>query len=167
MLFALFGVFVLACVGCVAFVSNVFDETSSVSTGSASTAPAGSEVEDGKFAFQITQVDPPSTTVGDNAYTQQSAQGQFIVVHVNVANIGGEPQSYFGENQTLIDASGREFTNSTGAELAANDNSTLSEINPGNKVTTAIVFDVPPGTAPAAVEFHDSMFSGGTRVALN
>jgi len=33
-------------------------------------------------------------------------------------------------------------------------------------VSITLVFDVPQGTVPAAVEFHDSALSGGVRVAL-
>ncbi|MGX1779010.1 DUF4352 domain-containing protein [Nocardia brasiliensis] len=64
-----------------------------------------------------------------------------------------------------IDTQGRSFTNDTAAELAVNPQ-LIGEINPGNKVAVMIVFDVPKGTDPAAIEFHDSMFSGGVRVAL-
>ncbi len=42
----------------------------------------------------------------------------------------------------------------------------VTDINPGNKISVAIAFDVSPGTVPATIEFHDSMFSGGVRVAV-
>ena len=126
--------------------------------------PAGTEVRDGKFSFLITGIDPPTSSVGTNSYLTTDAQGEYRLVHVDITNIGGEPGSYFGENQKMIDDLGRLYTNDTGAELNINP-AQSAEINPGNKVSTTLVFDVPPGTVPAAVELHDSMFSGGVRVA--
>jgi hypothetical protein len=34
------------------------------------------------------------------------------------------------------------------------------------KVSVVVAFDVPKGTVPVAVMLHDSMFSGGVKVAL-
>jgi uncharacterized protein DUF4352 len=42
----------------------------------------------------------------------------------------------------------------------------LTEINPGNSVNGILVFDVPQGLAPAAIELHESMFSSGALVTL-
>ncbi|MGW0004660.1 DUF4352 domain-containing protein [Nocardia grenadensis] len=127
------------------------------------TASAGSEVRDGKFAFVVTQVDPPTKTVGGE-YLSKAAQGEFVLVHLDVTNTSDQPQSYFGSNQKLIDAQGREFANDTEAEIYLNDD-VYTDINPGNKFSVTFAFDVPVGTRPATLEFHDSMFSGGVRVA--
>ncbi|QIS07571.1 DUF4352 domain-containing protein [Nocardia brasiliensis] len=161
----LLGVFVLIAalfVGCFALVGN---EISKIDDKRTTAEPAGTEVRDGKFAFLVTGVDPPVTSVGDSEFLKQDAQGEFILVRVDVSNIGNAPQSYFAENQKLIDDQGRSFTNDTAAELVVNPQLT-TEINPGNKVGVIVVFDVPKGTTPASIEFHDSMFSGGARVAL-
>lgn len=130
-----------------------------------SVAAPGSEVRDGKFAFVVTRVDPPVKVVGDNQFLRKEAQGEYILVHVTVSNVGDKPRSYFGSNQQLIDDQGREFTNDTGAEINLNDHQS-ADINPGNKISVVIAFDVPQGAVPAAIEFHDSAFSGGVRVAL-
>ncbi|WP_245662379.1 DUF4352 domain-containing protein [Nocardia vermiculata] len=130
-------------------------------------APAGSEVRDGKFAFVVTGIDPPVKTLGDNVFLSDTAQGEYLVIHVDISNVGDRPRSYFGDNQVLIDDQGREYTNDSSAEFNINDGAVLgTDINPGNKITVAIAFDVSPGTVPTAIEFHDSMFSGGVRVAV-
>ncbi|WP_435591016.1 DUF4352 domain-containing protein [Nocardia sp. bgisy118] len=64
-----------------------------------------------------------------------------------------------------MDDQGRLYTNDTAAELNL-DKDLAAEINPGNKISVILAFDVPKGTVPAAIEFHDSAFSGGARVAL-
>ncbi|MFF2550274.1 DUF4352 domain-containing protein [Nocardia sp. NPDC058058] len=128
-------------------------------------AAAGSEVRDGKFAFIVTAVDPAVATLGDNEILRKTAQGEYVVVHVDITNTGDKAQSYFGDNQKLIDDQGKQYSNDTAAELAVNTSLT-AEINPGNKLSVSIPFDVPKGTVPAAIELHDSAFSGGARVAL-
>lgn len=166
------GFFILLCGGCAGIIATSADDadkpSGGVATGSApdageDIAPAGSEVRDGKFAFVVTRVEPPTKSVGD--FLSKTAQGEFILVHIDVTNTSDRPQSYFGSNQKLIDAQGREFTNDTEAEIYLNDD-TFADINPGNKFSVILAFDVPTGTAPAALEFHDSMFSGGVRVAV-
>ncbi|MGW4634190.1 DUF4352 domain-containing protein [Nocardia sp. NPDC004415] len=155
---ALFG-------GCAALIGSAAEEVAKNEESRASAAPAGTEVRDGKFSFTVTKVDPPVTTVGDNQFLQKTAQGEFILVYVDVANTSTVAQQYFGSNQKLIDDQGREFANDTSAEINVNEQLT-AEINPGNKISMVLVFDVPTGTVPAAVEFHDSAFSNGVRVAL-
>lgn len=168
-----FAFFILLCGGCAGLVATSADDaespSSSVAAGSApdegdALAPAGSEVRDGKFAFVVTQVEPPVKTVGGD-YLSKTAQGEFVLVHIDVTNTSDQPQSYFGSNQKLIDAQGREFTNDTEAEIYLNDD-VYTDINPGNKFSVILAFDVPLGTDPTALEFHDSMFSGGVRVAV-
>lgn len=127
----------------------------------------GSEVRDGKFGFVVTAVDPPVKTLGDNQFMQKTAQGDYVVVHVDVTNTSNKPQSYFSQNQKLIDTQGREFTNDSMAGININDQTALmADINPGNKLSVAIAFDVPPGTQPSEIELHDSMFSGGVKASL-
>ncbi|MEV6276026.1 DUF4352 domain-containing protein [Nocardia sp. NPDC051832] len=157
--FALFG---LLFAGCVALVANeVAEDTKSQSR----TESAGSEVRDGQFAFVVTAVDPPVPVVGTGEFWQQTAQGEYLLVHVTIHNVGNEPRNFSGVNQKLLDEQGREYTNDTMAELNLNKNLS-ADINPGNKVEAVLVFDVPKGSVPTVIEFHDSMFSGGTRVAL-
>jgi hypothetical protein len=42
----------------------------------------------------------------------------------------------------------------------------FTEINPGNSVDGVLVFDVPEGLSPTAIELHESMFSSGALVSL-
>ncbi|WP_375336069.1 DUF4352 domain-containing protein [Nocardia sp. SYP-A9097] len=47
-----------------------------------------------------------------------------------------------------------------------NGNSFGDDLNPGFAVDRVVYFDVPVGTTPATMVFHDSAFSGGAKVAL-
>jgi hypothetical protein len=92
------------------------------------------------------------------------AQGVFIILTVAVQNIGNEPQSYFGQNQKLIDTAGNKYSTTTTADMYAN--SAMGDVNPGNTIQVLMSFDVPDGTVASELEVHDSLLSGGSRVAI-
>jgi hypothetical protein len=131
-----------------------------------SVAPAGSAVRDGKFEFQVLNV-TRATTAGNpsNEFEIAKAQGEFVILTLSVRNIGNEQQSYSGSNEKLVDQSGRQYGESSEADMWMNSDVT-GDINPGNSIQAKAAFDVPPGTVPAHVEFHDSAFSGGASVAI-
>jgi hypothetical protein len=128
-------------------------------------APAGSPVRDGKFEFRVLSM-ARAAQAGDlsNQFMIVDAQGEFIILTLSVTNIGDQAQSYFGTNQKLVDASGREYEANSAADMWANEGT--GDINPGNSIQVQAAFDVPPGTQPAELEVHDSMFSGGAKVRL-
>jgi len=127
-------------------------------------AAIGTPVRDGKFEFTVTSVEPGVPSVGSDAFGQK-AQGQFVLMHVTIKNIGDKAQYFDGSSQKAFDAQGREFSSDTGAAIyLADSNSFLNEINPGNTVTGTVVFDMPLDAAIAKLELHDSPFSGGVEV---
>jgi len=128
-------------------------------------APAGSSVRDGELEFQVLDM-TRSGVAGKpgNQYMREFAQGEFIVLQVSVGNIGNKPQAFFGANQKLIDTAGREYAANSSVDMWLNGY--VGDINPGNAVRVTMAFDVPPGTVADALEVHDSMFSGGTRVGI-
>jgi hypothetical protein len=129
-------------------------------------AGIGTPVRDGKFEFTVTSVEPGATRVG-NDLIGKDAQGQYVLVHLTVANIGTEAQYFSDGSQKAFDAQGREFSadSSAGVYLEGND-TLLNQINPGNTVTGTVVFDVPADATLTRLELHDSVFSGGVEVAL-
>ncbi|MFD9663435.1 DUF4352 domain-containing protein [Rhodococcus sp. NPDC059968] len=128
----------------------------------------GTEVRDGKFAFVVTDMESGLSTIGrESSMFSEKAEGQFVVVHVDVTNISKQPQYYSSLNQVLVDEQGREFTNDSGAEFSLEgDDEGDGDINPGITRSTRVVFDIPIGTVPVALEVHDSMFSNGARVSF-
>jgi hypothetical protein len=107
-------------------------------------------VRDGKFEFRITSVE---------------TQGQYVVVYMLVDNIGNEAQSFFPNNQKLIDTQGRRYDADTSEALRLN-NDFETDLNPGIRAGFLVPFVVPPKTPLSAVELHDSAFSSGARVNL-
>lgn len=126
----------------------------------------GEPAADGKFTFVVNGVDCSATEIGSE-YLSTTAQGQFCMVDVSITNTGNEAQSFFGDNATLFNAEGQEFSADSEAAIYLEDSSSLyEEINPGNSLNSKVVFDVPAGTVPTAIELHDSAFSGGVTVDL-
>ncbi|AKS36816.1 DUF4352 domain-containing protein [Mycolicibacterium goodii] len=132
------------------------------------TATLNTPVRDGKFEFVVRSVQPGLSEVGDNPFLNQKAQGQFVIVTLSVQNIGDRAQGFSPSNQKLVDTDGRSFETDTSAQIALdnNDIAVWDNINPGNTVDVSLVYDMPAGAAPASIELHDSMFSGGVTVNL-
>lgn len=130
-------------------------------------AGIGEPVRDGMFEFTVTKVETGISRVG-NEYVGYDAQGQFVIVHLTVNNIGDEPRMLSMSSQKLRDVQGRTFSASTGAAVMTLPESEafLTNINPGNSVRAKLLFDVPTDVRLAGIELHDSAFSGGVTVSL-
>lgn len=122
-------------------------------------APAGSSVRDGKFEFQV--LGAPERSEEKEGWPVQHAKGEFYTLKIRVTNIGDRAQSFSASNQKLI-IDGKKYD----ATSSLSDNTWTSDINPGLGLEGTVTFDIPQGAVPEAIEFHDSMFSGGARVAL-
>ncbi|WP_158372681.1 DUF4352 domain-containing protein [Cellulosimicrobium cellulans] len=134
----------------------------------AAEAPAGigTPVRDGTFEFTVTSVEAGVTRVGSDLIGQD-AQGQYVLVHLTVANIGTEAQYFSDSSQKAFDAQDRQFSADSAAGVYLDGNNTLlNQINPGNTVTGTVVYDVPADATLTRLELHDSPFSGGVEVAL-
>jgi hypothetical protein len=147
------------------------DSTESMSAGSgdsteSSSVGIGQPAADGDFQFVVNGIDCSQTELGDR-YLSTQAQGQFCIVDLTISNIGSEAQSFFGDNATLFNAQGQQFSADTEATFYLdNADSLYEEVNPGNTLNSKVVFDVPAGMVPSSIELHDSAFSGGVTVAL-
>lgn len=124
-------------------------------------------VRDGKFEFVVTKVKCGVSKVGES-FLAKNAQGQYCLVTTTVKNIGKEPQMLSDSGQKAFDANGAEYaTDEAGLYANKNGEVFLNNINPGNKVTAILVWDIPKGAKLTKVELHDSVFSGGVEVSLN
>lgn len=130
-------------------------------------AGIGTEVRDGRFSFVVNEVQSGLSEIGENEFLREYAQGQFVVVDLSVTNHGDRPQSFSSSNQKLFDTQGRQFSNSSMAEISLQDGSEwYTNINPGNTISTRVVFDIPADAEPASIKLHDSAFSRGADVSL-
>ena len=154
---------------------RIFDFTTSTLEShveNATNAPAsgaiGQSVRDGKFAFIVTSVRPPHKSLTNRLGTTETAQGEFVIVRVNVTNLGYEARTLTATDQFLISDKGQRFPTSAAiSSLAGSEKIFLEKINPGHTVNDAsLLFDVPAGTTISGVELHDSASSIGVKVKL-
>lgn len=118
----------------------------------------GDAVQSGDLEFTVTAIEPGGTEIGSE-YLSETAQGEFLLVHVTVTNTGNEAATFFGSNQKLIDSEGREHETDSTASLYIPDNDTLfAEINPGNAVVGTLVFDLPANAEPLELLFQGGLF---------
>jgi Domain of unknown function (DUF4352) len=152
-----------------AAVSSAPSTNAAPAQGDSAATPAriGDQVQDGSLTFTVTDVQSGVQALGDS-FLRTEAQGMFVLVHVTITNVGSESTTFMGANQTLLDSQGREFTADSSAAVmnVPDSQSFFTPINPGNSVEGVLVFDVPEGLSPAAIELHESMFSSGTLVYL-
>src|SRR5664280_2259058 len=132
------------------------------------TATIGQSIRDGKFAFIVTSLQPPKTYFTDRRGTIETAQGEFVIVRVNVTNIGYQARALTATDQFLINDRGQRFATSAAiSSLKGSEKIFLEKINPGQTVYDApLLFDVPAGTTTASLELHDSGSSSGVKVKL-
>jgi predicted Ser/Thr protein kinase len=127
-------------------------------------APAtmGAPAQDGAFSFVVTGL-----SCGQPVLGQTEAQGQFCVVDLQVSNVGDEARTLDLGAQELLDDEGNVYSPDAGAAFGLDNALGLwTQINPGNDVAGAIVYDVPEDRPPARMELHDSPFSRGVLVDL-
>lgn len=126
----------------------------------------GTPVADGRLQFTVTNVEAGVPSIGDDLFGV-TAQGQYVLVHMTVTNVGDAAQLFDASSQRLLDGQGRTHSaDSTAAIYLPGSNSFLTSINPGNTVDGIVVFDVPTDAIPVSVELHDSPFSGGVTVTV-
>jgi|SRR5450631_519983 len=138
-------------------------------TKSAAVAPdIGTKVRDGALEFVVTGVEHPGKTFEGKVGKILSAQGEFVIVRVDVTNIGAKVQRLGCSCQFLFNDKGKEFATSP-AILSTKDALKYVEwINPGATVRNAsVLFDVAPRTKVLNIELHESPSSQGVKVKLS
>jgi Domain of unknown function (DUF4352)/Protein of unknown function (DUF2510) len=124
----------------------------------------GQPVRDGDFEFVVAGIErAPVVADAEFPDLQKAAAGEYVFVNMKVTNVGTEPQTFFASFNTLSDGSS-EFTSDDEAWIYLGN--TLADLNPGDSIDTAVVFDVPVGTDPESIELHGGPFSEGVTVGL-
>ena len=118
----------------------------------------GKELNNVGFAISDIQ---RTTSVGDR-FTNRQAQGEFIIVHLIVANNKNEKITMNTAAFKLVDAQGREYSHSTAAETALNvskqgQSFKFQAINPGIITDGCIVFDVPSGLSDLKLQISSNI----------
>ncbi|WP_232050275.1 DUF4352 domain-containing protein [Actinoplanes sp. OR16] len=130
-------------------------------------AGVGDPVRDGKFEFVVSRVDCSRTSVGIE-HLERTADGRYCVVTLSVRNIADEPKYLIGAAQKAFDTSGASYGNDelTAVYLNRDTRTLFEKLDPGEKVTGVLVFDIPQKARLETLELHDFMLSGGVTVSI-
>ena len=126
----------------------------------------GEPARDGRFRMTVKEAKCGAKKVGAAA---RRALGKFCLVTVDVKNVGSDPGTFLPDSQRAYSAEGVEFLTDPAAVFSANENNIhtlLNEIDPGDQMTSVLIFDVPQGTWLTKVHLHDSHGSVGIVVSL-
>ena len=149
------------------------DTASSASQPTAADAPAkvahiGVKVRDGNSEFVVTGLEHPGKTIAGKAGKRLTARGEFVIVRVDITNIGRAPQTPDSSCQLLINDKAWEFEPSPSILSTKEALKFVQRINPGQTAKDVVLlFDLAPGTMVGSIELHDSQLSPGVMVNLS
>lgn len=126
-------------------------------------APVGGESVDGPLAFTVTGVETGDTVTSTEAPIEKTAQGEYIVVRMTVANRSDAPAQFLGTLQKLH-AGGTVYNIDDEATFYVGGG--FVEIPPGGEAIVGVAFDVPPGTVGESIELHVDPLSPGVQLPL-
>jgi hypothetical protein len=126
----------------------------------------GDPVWDEPFEFTVTRIECDVRQIGGN-WLNAIPLGQFCVVRINVENFSDRPQAFYGDHQVLITAKGQRYSPSAEAASYLEQSRSLRElIDPGDQLTSRVVYDIPRRSTPDRLDLHASLYSPGVAVVL-
>ena len=115
----------------------------------------------------MTGVEHPGKTLAGTAGKTLTAIGEFVIVRVDVTNIGTAPLTPDCSCQILIDDKASEFKPSPSILSTKEALRFVQRINPGETAKDVVLlFDLALGTTVGSIELHDSQLSPGVMVNL-
>lgn len=129
------------------------------------TVSIGEAGRDGAFEFTVSRIDCGVAQIGDS-FVNQTAVGQFCLAEVTVHNAGKDPATFADGLQRAYGPDGDRYAADSAAGILANSEQQLfqNQINPGNRVTGVVVYDIPRDSHIAELELHSSEDTAGLRV---
>lgn len=94
-----------------------------------------------------------STTLGPEEYVD-TAQGEYVLVGVDLTNNSAEGMDISEDEFTLVDVNGYEYETSSDMPIV-DDILIYESVNPGNSITGQLLFDVPAGTELSSIIYWD------------
>lgn len=129
------------------------------------TVAVGEAGRDGAFEFTVTRIDCGVSQIGDS-FVNQTAVGQFCLAELTIHNVGNRPATFADALQRGFGPDGDRYAPDSAAGILANSEQQLfqNQINPGNRVTGVVVYDIPRDSHIAELELHESEHTAGLRV---
>ena len=116
----------------------------------------GDTIIAGNFAWTINGM-RTAGSIGDSPYLMIDADGEFLILEVEIENIGNSAEYLSSSYIKLVDDQGREFVSDLTAQFYLGSSITFDTINPGIVKDGEIAFDVPTDLTVVDVQISDSL----------
>lgn len=128
--------------------------------------PLGTVAEMPPFTVKIVSVER-QPTVSDSLDTHK-AQGSYVIVRMAVENVGQSPAEFSATDSRLLDADGRQYNWDSDATISQSQRreGLYDEINPSQKITRVLVFDLPRQASPVSIRVPGTKGSAGVLMSL-
>lgn len=133
-------------------------------TESPTAAPGTEEATDGPISFTVHGVEMGSSVASSDAPIEKTAVGQYVVVHMTVANVSADPATFVGMFQTLT-AGGTTYNIDN--EATAYLGGTSADLEPGATADVSIAFDVPVDVQPETIQLHADPSTPGVEFTVS
>lgn len=134
-------------------------------TEKAKVAGIGEPVQVGDFEVTVTDIEGDMSQIGPDMLGQ-TADGQYVVVSVEITNTSDESAFFNSGSPKLLDGAGNEY--STAPVIPEDQGGELfGQVNPGNTTAGKIVFDIPKDVEPTRITFSGGLLSDPVVVRLS
>lgn len=125
----------------------------------------GDRVVSGDIAYTVTKCETSPTL--SNEYSSTSSDGIFVILDMDLENIGKETITMTSNYVKLVDDQGRVFESDSDSwmYIDSDSNILLKQLQPGLKTSGRIIFDVPIGGAYGAM-VTGSIWGGNEQVIV-
>ena len=125
----------------------------------------------GDFSYIFTKITKTQVIVGEYNSERASEGGKFIIVNFTEENLSKETKTLYTDRFSLLDGKGREFRPSSEGNTALAFSSEdkdflLSEVQPGIKHKSAVVFEVPEDASGLILKIPGGWGEEDVRVKL-
>lgn len=127
-------------------------------------AGIGDPVQADDVEITVTNVERGVKSVGPDGF-EEDAQGEFVVVDIDVKNNGAEEVSLGSSDFTLV-GDGVSYSTSDDASYYLEGALIYEDINPGNSYSGKIVFDIPDGASYSTLEVTPGWFGDTAEVQV-
>ncbi|MEU8148105.1 DUF4352 domain-containing protein [Nonomuraea sp. NPDC048901] len=127
----------------------------------------GAVAKEPPFSLKVLSVSREQTV--SSSIDSHKAQGSYVVVRVLVKNTGNSPAAFDGTDSGILDSDGKQYNVDSDATISQNlegGQGLYDEINPAQKVTRVLVFDLPKKAKPVVIAMFGAEGSDGTFMYL-
>lgn len=103
----------------------------------------GENFKVGKLSYTVTDVNTRQL-VGTNRYLREEADGEFVLVDIEITNEGQESTTISNSHLTLADSQERSYSVDSDAFAAVENSFTFEQLDPGLSKEGILVYDTPP-----------------------